>query len=122
MTTEDAEVLSALIDREPVDPETLRRVLEDPEGRRALVEFVTLRRDIQAPHPEEAEWRPAPVGAMPAAARRPRARWQLAAAAALVASAMGAGIWAERYRGRDRPPEPTRVVQLEPVPAEEPGR
>jgi negative regulator of sigma E activity len=121
MTTEDLEVLSALIDREPVDPDVLRRVLDDPEGRRALVEFVTLRRDIQAPRPEEMDWRPAAAGAPPLTSRA-RPRWQLAAAAALVASAIGGGMWAERYRLRDRPPEPTRIVQLDPLPADAPGR
>jgi hypothetical protein len=124
MTTEDFEVLSALIDREPVDPDVLRRVLDDPEGRRALVEFVTLRRGIQAPRPGETDWVAAPtLPPAPPAVFRPRVRWPLAAAAAaLVAAALGAGVWTERYRLRERPPEPTRIVQFEPAPANGQGR
>ena len=37
MTTDHAELLSALIDREPVDPDALAAALDDPEARRALV-------------------------------------------------------------------------------------
>jgi hypothetical protein len=40
-------VLSALVDREPVDPEALATALEDPAGRRALVDFIRLRVELQ---------------------------------------------------------------------------
>ena len=114
MTTEDGELLSALIDREPVDPAALARVLEDPDGRRALVEFASMRRVLQAPAPGEAEWLAAPARL----ATRPRVvhpRWRLVAAAAVLVATTGLGMVAERYRGRERPPEPTRIVQFDPL-------
>ena len=44
MTTEDRyAVLSALIDREPVDPDAVATALQEPDGRRLLVEFARLR-------------------------------------------------------------------------------
>ena len=48
MTTDDAEMLSALMDREPVDPGALARALDDPEARHALVAFATLRQRLHA--------------------------------------------------------------------------
>src|SRR5215204_3769921 len=110
MTTDHAELLSALIDREPVDPEALARALEDAEARRALVAFTTVRRALQAPAPGETEWIARPSRRRVASAGRDR--WRLVAAAALLAAGLGAGIGAERYRSQQRPPEPTRVVQL----------
>jgi|EndMetStandDraft_4_1072995.scaffolds.fasta_scaffold1169282_1 negative regulator of sigma E activity len=114
MKTDDAELLSALIDREPVDPDALARALEDPEARPALVAFARVRAELHAPAPGESEWlakaRP------PAAGPLKRHPWRLAAAAALVAAGVAAGVLAERYAAKDRPPSPTRVVQLEPMP------
>jgi negative regulator of sigma E activity len=106
MTTDHAELFSALMDREAVDPDALARALEDPEARRALVGFVTVRRELHAPR---------------LAAWRPRLdRWRLVAAAVLLAAGLGTGIAAERYRSQQRPPEPTRVVQLDPLPVIQP--
>ena len=56
MKTDHAELLSALIDREPVDPDALAAALDDPEGRRALVGFARVRAALQAPAPGEREW------------------------------------------------------------------
>ena len=114
MTTDDAEMLSALMDREPVDPGALARALDDPEARHALVAFATLRQRLHAPAPGEQAWLAGPVQRL-AAASRPGGRWRLAAAAALLVAGLGAGIGAERYRAQQRPPEPTRVVQLDPL-------
>jgi hypothetical protein len=114
MTTDHAELFSALMDREPVDPDALARALEDAEARRALVEFATVRQALHTPVPGEAEW----IARQPQR-RAPtprRERWRLAAAAALLAAGLGAGVVAERYRAEQRPPEPTRVVQLDPRP------
>jgi hypothetical protein len=114
MTTEDGEILSSFIDREPVDPDALARLLENPQGRRTLVEFASVRRALQAPAPGEGEW----LASRSRAASRPRAtypRWRLAAAAALLIGSTALGALAERSRSRERPPEPTRVVQLEPL-------
>jgi hypothetical protein len=113
MVTDHAELLSAFMDREPVDPDALAAALEDPEARRALVAFARLREALHAPVPGDAE-APAPV-APPAVAKTGRRRWHLAAAAALLAAGVGAGMFAERYTATARPPQPTRIVQLEPI-------
>jgi hypothetical protein len=115
MKTDHAELLSALLDREAVDPDALARALEDSEARRALVAFVSVRQALQVPSPGESEWRAAETRRL-SLPRRSRDHWRLAAAAALLATGLGAGIAAERYRGQPRPPEPTRVVQLDPLP------
>ncbi len=115
METEHAELLSAFMDRELVDPDALAAALEDPEGRRALVAFARLRQELHAPVAGEAEWLAAhrPPPRVAATSYRP---WRVAAAAALLAAGIGTGVFAERYAARVRPPEPTRIVQLEPVP------
>jgi len=115
MTTDHAELFSALMDREAVDPEALARALEDPEARRALVGFATVRRELHAPAPGEREWIVAQAPRL-AAMRPSRDRWRLVAAAVLLAAGLGAGVVAERYRSQQRPPEPTRIVQLDALP------
>jgi hypothetical protein len=112
MTTDHAELLSALMDREAVDPDALARALDDPEARRALVAFAAVRHALNGPAPGEAEWLAQPTRQL-AFARSARRRWQMAAAAALLAIGLAAGVVGERYRDHPRPPEPTRVVQLE---------
>ena len=47
MLDERYTVLSALIDREVVDPDALAIALEDPDGRARLVDFVRLRLELQ---------------------------------------------------------------------------
>jgi hypothetical protein len=115
MKTDHAELLSALLDREAVDPEALARALEDPDARRALVAFASVRQALHEPVPGESAW-VGTHGPRLAASRPHRDRWRLAAAAALLVAGLGAGAVAERYRGEPRPPEPTRVVQLDPLP------
>jgi hypothetical protein len=115
MTTEPAELFSALIDRESVDPDALAAALEDPAERRALVAFARLRQDLRAPVAGETEWLatrlppPVRVGT--------RRTSRLATAAALLAAGIGAGVLGERYAAQARPPQPTRIVQLESVSA-----
>lgn len=96
-----------------VDPDALARALQDPDARSALGEFATVRQALHAPAPGEAEWL---ARQPPRRAATRRDRWRLAAAAALLAAGLGAGVGAERYRAEQRPPEPTRVVQLDPLP------
>lgn len=116
MTTDHAELFSALMDREPVDPTALARALEDADARRALVEFATVRQALHAPVPGESEWLARQPQRRPSTPRRDR--WRLVAAAAVLVAGLGAGIVAERYRAQQRPPEPTRIVQLNhPLPA-----
>ncbi len=114
--SDEREVLSALIDREAVDPDVLARVLEHPANRQLLVDFVRVRTAL--PGPEEATdaaW--VPRAAVPPAGSR--ARWLRAAAIfALLAAGGAGGAWLESYALRDRPPEPDRVVRLQPLEAE----
>jgi hypothetical protein len=117
--TDARDVLSALIDREPVDPDVLARVLEDAEGRAMLVDFVRVRAAVTADEDEEAAPLQAP-GAWLAAPRRSRgSRWlRVAAVFTLLAAGAGGGAWVERYLSRERPPEPDRIVRLDVVGSE----
>lgn len=112
MTTDERDVLSALLDREDVDADVLARVLEVPEHRRMLVDFVRLRaalRPDDATPPAETWPRRVPRGGRPYLLRA-------AAAAVLVGVGLVAGLWsAGRLPDADAPPAPSRVVRLSPV-------
>jgi hypothetical protein len=104
------EVLSALLDREPVDPDALAATLERAEARALLIDFVRLRAVVHADGAEE------PIAVTLTPARRTLA-WpilQLAAAVLLIALGVMAG---HRLAPGDvsAPPEPTRVVPLVPA-------
>jgi hypothetical protein len=110
MTTDERfEVLSALLDREPVDPGQLRVAIDDPEGRAALVDFVRLRAQTQRSFDVE------DADGTPAASRSQSGTWLARAAALLVTLGLGAagGAWWVEHRER-RPPAPTQVVQFVP--------
>jgi hypothetical protein len=103
------ELLSALLDREPVDPDLLADLLDDPAARALLVDFVRLRFVL---HGDTEGAAPAPRLDVP---RRRSAAWILRIAAALVLLALGAVAGRRFALGDvDTPPEPTRVVQLAP--------
>jgi hypothetical protein len=104
------ELLSALLDREPVDPDLLAGLLDDPEARALLVDFVRLRFVLHG-DTESAAPAPRPVGPR----RRSVSALVLRIAAALVLLALGA-VAGRRFAlaDADAPPEPTRVVQLAP--------
>jgi hypothetical protein len=109
MTEERDSVLSALIDREVVDPDALQSALDAPEGRALLVDFVRLRTlvatevDLEAARP-----------AAGFATQRSRKMWMLAAAAALpLMLGLGGGYW-WRVHAESQPPTPTRVMQFVP--------
>ena len=114
MTTDTREVLSALVDGEPVDAEVLAAALEVPASRALLVDFVRLRGSVQADDHPAPEWRADHVSSRGLAPSPWSRGWLRAAAvvALLTAGALG-GTWIENIRTRERPPEPTRVVQLQ---------
>ena len=104
------ELLSALLDREPVDPDALAATLEHAEARALLVDFVRLRAVLQ---PDGLD---APAVTSPPPARRTPARAMLQLAAAVLLVALGA-LAGHRLSPGDvePPPEPTRVVPLVPA-------
>jgi hypothetical protein len=118
-----------------VDPDVLARVLEEPDGRALLVDFVRLRAAVNADEDDEAARHPAAGYRLPLAGQRADSplmahgarppvpgrsrgsRWlRVAAVFLLLATGAGSGAWVERYVSRERPPEPDRVVRLDPVP------
>jgi hypothetical protein len=133
MTMSDArEVLSALIDREPVDPDVLAALLEEAANRRLLVDFVRLRAAVRTDEDEGAARHPATGYRLPAAGHRADvrlralgsgtapsgsrgSRWIPAAAVfVLLAIGAGGGAWLEHYMAAEKPPQPHRVVRFEP--------
>jgi hypothetical protein len=103
------ELLSALLDREPVDPDRLAVLLERADARALLVDFVRLRAALSA---DAGEARPV----LSSIARsRPTIAWPLfQIAAAILLVALGAFAGHRLTPGDDAPPEPTRVVRLVP--------
>ena len=109
MTTEERfEVLSALLDREAVDPDALARALDDPAGRAQLVDFARLRARVQL---EFSVGDPIPSRSRPSSARR----WLARVALVLLPLSLGlvGGAWWVEQRDM-RPPTPDRVVRLVP--------
>ena len=114
--TEAREVLSALIDGEAVDAGAVADALEVPANRALLVDFIRLRESVQREDGAAPRWRPDSVAALATPAATGRRVWLRAAAvvALLSAGALG-GTWVQGVLTQERPPEPTRVVQLEPI-------
>lgn len=106
-TTHD--VISALLDDEPFDPEELLETLSDPAGRALLIDLVALRRIVQ---PREVA---PPLAALKSVRQRP---WQWVAAAAALVVALVGGYAAGARRGGTETlagaPQPTRIVQAVP--------
>ena len=112
MTTEDRyAVLSALIDREPVDPDDVGAALEEREGRELLVSFARLRAAVS--HEVDAE-----ATAVPRLPSSPESRWagtwRLAAAILLpLLMGLGGGYWWRQHEA-NQPPTPTQVARFVP--------
>ena len=101
------DVISALLDNEPCDPQELMAALTDPAGRALLIDLVALRQIVQ------------PAAAVPpfatAVATRQRPWRQLAAVAALLVALAGGYVIGIRQAVETvEAPPPTRVVQAVP--------
>jgi hypothetical protein len=118
VSQDSLEVLSALLDGEPVAPDVLAGALLAPGAREALVDFAALRAGLAGDDSR-------PSGAFYRAMDRiPRGRtrpvWQLlrrvAAVVVLALAAVGAISLGTRFRGNaaDEPPRATRVIQFTP--------
>lgn len=112
MTTDERfAVLSALIDREPVDPDALAVALDDPVGRAELVDFVRLRARVA----DQVAIEPPVAAPRIRRPRLPAKTWIARAALVLLTLGFGAagGAWYVEQR-ESRPPAATRVVQFVP--------
>jgi hypothetical protein len=114
MNTTHTEILSALLDGEPVDPALLAASLEDADARAALVDFVRLR---EAARSDDSPL-PASLQRLRQTGRSHRVIRYAAAAAVLVLMFV-AGLLTPRPgrtdpAGTDEPPQPTRVEKFEP--------
>ena len=117
---EDFEVLSALLDREPIDIAQLEAALEDRRGRQALVDFVELRQTVaaDAARPRPAFYaRVAPERSWPRRMIGRRVPLPLAVVAVLLAWLTGTLLNRDansRERPSIPPPDVTRVLRFEP--------
>ena len=112
--THNRELLSALIDGETVDAELVAAVLESPADRALLVDFLRLRNSVQADDEPVSEWLPDRfTEPHPVHSSGPSTRLRAAAAIGLLAAGALAGAWGEHLFTRERPPTPSRVVQLQ---------
>ena len=119
MSYEPHEILSALLDGEPVAPEALSAALLAPGAREALIDFARLRAELSR---DDARPSPALYRAMDGLLGRRVRRgplWRVlrsvAAAVVLALAAVGATSLA-RSRGPavEEPPRATRVIQFTP--------
>ena len=101
------EVISAFLDDQPFDPQTLVDALTEPAGRTLLIDLIALRQIVQ---PAES----VPVMTLPPSASR--GPWRVIAAAAALFIALAGGYVLGGHRAStadDAAPAPTRVVQAE---------
>jgi len=121
MSPDPLEILSALMDGEPVAPDVLAAALLAPGAREALVDFAGLRAELAA---DDSVPSPALHRAMDKILGRSRGHgrpvWRVLQSAAgvvvLVLAALGAMSLRTRFYGRgpEEPPLPTRIIQFTP--------
>jgi hypothetical protein len=121
MSPDPLEILSALMDGEPVAPDVLAATLLAPAAREALIDFAGLRAELAADdaRPSPRVYRAMDLG-LGRRRGRGRAMWHvLQSAAAVVVLALATlGVLSLRTRFYDRgpeePPQATRVIQFTP--------
>lgn len=112
MTNDDREVLSALLDDEPVDADELACLLETPANRHLLVDFVRLRASVRDGDPPSTIPLPQHVPRPPVA----QVFLRSAAGLALVGLGLAGGAWyARQADDASAAPPPSRIVQLTPL-------
>jgi hypothetical protein len=105
-------VLSALMDREAIDPDALAVVLDDVAGRKMLVDFVRLRTELQREDAGVEDIQPRSEA--PRRLSRLR-KWRFVAAVLLpLAIGVAGGWWLGDWSRHERPPVPDRVVSFTP--------
>jgi hypothetical protein len=105
-------VLSALIDREMVDPDAVAAALDDAAARAMLVDFMRLRVELQR---EDAGSRNVETGHATTARHSHFRTWRLAAAILLpLAVGVASGWWIGDWSPQAKPPTPDRVLSFTP--------
>src|SRR5262245_55900810 len=117
---EDFEVLSALLDGEVIEIQTLERALDDPRGRAALVDFARLRQIAKADDARPGErFSGRARSEASSGSRRLVTRgvpWPLAAAAVVIAMLAGSLVSFDDFTsgGQSGPPQTTRELRFQP--------
>jgi hypothetical protein len=121
MTQDPFQILSTLIDGEPVAPDVLAAALLAPGAREALVDFVRLRAEIRADESRPSPRLHAAIDHMLGRPRRPRrVMWRVlqgaAAAVVLALAALGASNLPSRFQAAaaEEPPRAGRVLRFTP--------
>jgi hypothetical protein len=111
---DNRELISALIDGEAVDADAVADALEIAANRRLLVHFLRLRVSVHADDDAPPKWRADRLTLTgPPRVERSRAWLRTAAVLALLTVGGLGATWVEGLLTRERPPEPTRVVELQ---------
>lgn len=121
MTQDPLQILSALLDGEPVEPDVLAAALLAPGAREALVDFVRLRAAVTADDSRPSPKLHAAIGdALGRRRASGRTAWRMAQATAAAVVLGLAAFGAMSLGGRlqdgatEHPPRATRVLQFEP--------
>jgi len=110
MTEDPNVVLSALLDREPVDADMLEHLLETRAARTLLVDFVRLRALV---HDDELASAAVRSTGTPSRLWPQRTVLGVAAAVVVFAAGLAGGAWWADRRDSE-PPRPHRIVQFQP--------